>query len=235
MSGVPGSRLQFFRYRSPQCQRAFLSRNMDLAKLAVGDAVSINYSFVFNRDGKEVTPLLENAVGGNMMILKDGQITEQNYWDSYNTMVYSRSAYGTSRDNKTLYMVVIDKSGCEWGVSDGCTTEQMLQIVKPLGVWNMINVDAGGSAQLMVTDQRRHHIKRDHNDRHRYRIQICRLDTDSRKICREYEKADHQKQHSEDRRIEPFEIADEASGTFGSVQSFIGQEQKHKNQHKKSH
>ena len=132
---------------------ALVSRNMDLAKLAVGDAVSINYSFVFNRDGKEVTPLLENAVGGNMMILKDGQITEQNYWDSYNTMVYSRSAYGTSRDNKTLYMVVIDKSGCEWGVSDGCTTEQMLQIVKPLGVWNMINVDAGGSAQLMVTDR----------------------------------------------------------------------------------
>lgn len=132
---------------------ALVSRNQDLAKLAVGDAVTINYSFVFNRGGKEVTPLLENAVGGNMMILKDGQVTPQNYWDSYNTMVYSRSAYGTSKDNKTLYMVVIDKSGCSWGVSDGCTTEQMLEIVKPLGVWNMINVDAGGSAQLMVTDR----------------------------------------------------------------------------------
>lgn len=132
---------------------ALVARTSDfkLADLAIGDELTVNYSWVFNRDGGEVRPDIAHAIGGNMYIMKDGQITEQNYWDTYNTMVYSRSAYGTSQDNKTLFMITIDKSTDPvYGVSNGCTTEEMCQIVKNFGVWNLLNVDAGGSAELMV-------------------------------------------------------------------------------------
>lgn len=135
---------------------AIVARTSDFHfdQLVKGDEISINYSWVFDRDGVKQRPAISQAIGGNIQVLKDGQITEQNYWDSYNTMVYSRSAYGTSQDNNTLYMVTIDKSTDPvYGNSIGCTTEIMCQLLKEYGVWNMINVDAGGSAELMVDNK----------------------------------------------------------------------------------
>lgn len=132
---------------------AIVARQADvhLETLAVGENVKLNYSWIFNRDGKEVTPAVSQAIGGNLMVMKDGEVTEWNDWDSYNTMVYSRSAYGTSKDNRYLYMLVIDKSNDPvYGASNGCTTREMIDIMKYLGAWNVINVDAGGSAELMV-------------------------------------------------------------------------------------
>lgn len=132
---------------------AIVARRADvnLHDLAVGDNVKVNYSWVFNRNGAEVTPPVTQALGGNIMVMKDGQITEQNSWDSYNTMVYSRSAFGTSADNRYLYMLTIDKSSDPvYGQSDGCKTDVMCDLMRYLGAWNVINVDAGGSAELMV-------------------------------------------------------------------------------------
>lgn len=135
---------------------AVVARTADFGfdKLVPGDEITINYSWLFNSNGQQVRPVIANAVGGNLHIMQDGQITEHNYWDSYNTMIYSRSAYGTSKDNNTLYMVTIDKSTDPvYGVSNGCTTEDMCIIMREYGVWNMVNVDAGGSAELMVENR----------------------------------------------------------------------------------
>ena len=133
---------------------AIVTRGNDLAVLTPGDEVTLNYSWVFNYDSQAVRPLITQAVGGNMMVMRHGQITEQDKWDSYNTMVYSRSAYGSSEDNKTLFMVTIDKSNDpRYGASNGCTTDQMCQLMRHLGCWNLINVDAGGSAELMVDNR----------------------------------------------------------------------------------
>ena len=56
-----------------------------------------------------------------------------------------------SEDGKTLYMFVIDLSQDPvYGRSAGCTTSVMCQIMKQLGAYTVCNVDAGGSAQLMV-------------------------------------------------------------------------------------
>lgn len=132
---------------------AIVSRGADLAALTPGDEVFLNYSWVFDRNGQEVRPLIEQAVGGNILVMRHGQITEQNYWDSYNTMVYSRSAYGVSEDGKTLYMMVIDMSNDSYGQSKGCTTAEMCDIMRYLGAWNVVNVDAGGSAELMVDNR----------------------------------------------------------------------------------
>ncbi len=120
-----------------------------LEQLQAGDVVTINYGWQSYANGE--IPELENAIGGNAIVMLDGELTGRNDDEQYNSQVYSRSAYGMSEDGKTLYMLVIDKSTDPvYGISAGCNTSVMCQIMKQLGAWTVCNVDAGGSAQLMV-------------------------------------------------------------------------------------
>ena len=122
-----------------------------LAQLAAGDQVTINYAWS-TADG--VTPVIENAIAGNAMVMLDGELTGRNDDESYNTQIYSRTAYGCSADGKKLYIVVIDKSSDPvYGTSAGCNTSVMCQIMKHYGCSNLCNVDAGGSAQMMVAGE----------------------------------------------------------------------------------
>ncbi len=122
-----------------------------LAKLVAGDVVSINLSWT-TADG--VTPLIEQAIGGNSMVMIDGQLTAGNTNQSYNSQTYSRCAYGSSVDGKKLFIVVIDKSiDPVYGQSAGCNTTVMCEIMKYYGCDDLCNVDAGGSAQMMVGGQ----------------------------------------------------------------------------------
>ena len=119
-----------------------------LASLVAGDKVTINYGWS-TADG--VTPVIEQAIGGNAMVLLNGEMTGRNDDESYNTQIYSRTAYGSSADGKKLYIVVIDKSTDPvYGKSAGCNTRVMCQIMQHYGCANLCNVDAGGSAQMMV-------------------------------------------------------------------------------------
>lgn len=116
--------------------------------LKVGDPVVLKYYWTFEGD---ITPVVEQAIGGNAMVMRQGELTEHNYNEDYNSMVYSRTAYGCSKDGKTLYMLVIDKSTDPvYGKSAGCSTEVMCEIARHFGCYNMSNFDAGGSAELMV-------------------------------------------------------------------------------------
>lgn len=116
--------------------------------LKVGDPVVLKYYWTFEGN---ITPVVEQAIGGNAMVMRQGELTEHNYNEDYNSMVYSRTAYGCSKDGKTLYMLVIDKSTDPvYGKSAGCSTEVMCEIARHFGCYNMSNFDAGGSAELMV-------------------------------------------------------------------------------------
>ena len=120
-----------------------------LEQLQVGDEVTVNYAWYSTATNQPYT--LEQVIGGNSMVMVGGEQTVRNQDDSYNSKVYSRSAYGKSQDGKTLYMFTIDMSTDPvYGRSAGCTTSVMCQILKQLGAWDVCNVDAGGSAQLMV-------------------------------------------------------------------------------------
>lgn len=120
-----------------------------LEQLQVGDKVTVNYAWYSLASGQPLT--LEQAIGGNAMVMVGGELTGRNEDETYNSQVYSRSAYGKSQDGKTLYMFTIDKSTDPvYGVSAGCNTSVMCQVLKQLGAWDVCNVDAGGSAQLMV-------------------------------------------------------------------------------------
>lgn len=123
-----------------------------LALLAPGDKVTLNCSWTFNPGtDSAVSPVIEQAVGGNAIVMRGGELTQQNDILPYNTLVYSRTGYGTSADGNTLYIIVIDKSTDPvYGLSAGCNTTKMCEIARHFGCVNLSNFDAGGSAEMFV-------------------------------------------------------------------------------------
>lgn len=123
----------------------------EMAKLAVGDEVAIN-TYWFDIDGDRKPIEVENMTEGEAHVMLKGEITNRATAD-YGAMVYSRTAYGCNKEGTKLYMLVIDKSTHpEYGTSAGCTATVMCQLWKSLvpDLWNVANMDAGGSAQMLV-------------------------------------------------------------------------------------
>lgn len=127
---------------------AIAGRGSAKPELAVGDEVILRYSWTYQG---AVNPIVEQAIGGNAMVMRHGKLTEHNDNETYNSQVYSRTGYGCSEDGKTLYMIVIDKSTDPvYGKSAGCSTAVMSEIARHFGCYNLSNFDAGGSAEMMV-------------------------------------------------------------------------------------
>lgn len=123
-----------------------------LEQLVPDDIVTISYSWTYNPGSEqEVTPAVEQAIGGNALVMRNGELTKHNNNEKYNSQVYSRTGYGCSADGKTLYIVVIDKASDKiYGRSAGCSTAIMCEFARYLGCYNMANFDAGGSAEMFV-------------------------------------------------------------------------------------
>lgn len=116
-----------------------------LANLAVGDVVTLETNYYENDQPVK----LENFVAGNATVMLGGELTDYNYSETYNSQVYSRTGYGMSADGKTLYVIVIDKSTDKvYGKSAGCPTRVMCELARHYGCSNMVNCDAGGSAEM---------------------------------------------------------------------------------------
>lgn len=130
-----------------------------MALLAPDDEVVLNYSWIYNPgSASEVTPQVEQAVGGNALVMRGGVLTEHNSNETYNSQVYSRTGYGCSADGKMLYIIVIDKSSDPtYGTSAGCNTAKMCEFARWLGCSNMANFDAGGSAEMLVEGRIENH------------------------------------------------------------------------------
>lgn len=123
-----------------------------LAALAEGDEITINHGWTYNEE-TQATPFIENMVEGNAPVMHNGELTGRNNDENYNSMIYSRTAYGCDATGKKLYMIVIDKSTSRYyGTSNGCSTTVMCQILKDLypDISEVVNMDAGGSAEMMV-------------------------------------------------------------------------------------
>mgnify|MGYP000808432805 FL=1 len=84
---------------------------------------------------------------GNALVMREGKLTPRNENEAYNSQTYSRSGIGMSQDGKTLYLIVIDYKS---STSVGTNTATMCYILKQAGAWNVANMDAGGSAQMML-------------------------------------------------------------------------------------
>ncbi len=123
----------------------------EMAKLAVGDEVAIN-TYWFDIDGDRTPIEVENMTEGEAHVMLKGEITNRATAD-YGAKVYSRTAYGNNADGTKLYMIVIEMAtNPEYGRSKGCTATVMCQLWKQFvpDLWNVANMDAGGSAQMLI-------------------------------------------------------------------------------------
>jgi len=125
-----------------------------MAALVVGDTLQLTSGWhTFAEDGEVLYPDIENLVTGNATIMINGQLTERNYDEDYNSNIYSRTCYGASADGKHLYLMVIDKSNSPlYGMSWGCRTKHACEIMQQMcpDVNTIVNMDAGGSAEMLV-------------------------------------------------------------------------------------
>lgn len=121
-----------------------------MESLAVGDQMKIKYNWHLVGNEANV-PAFENVMAGNAIVMKNGSLTTRNTDEDYNATFYARSLYGVSADNKKLIMMVVGKgSNDSEGISYGLTTAKCATIMKQFGADDVLQVDGGGSAQMMV-------------------------------------------------------------------------------------
>ena len=116
-----------------------------LNQLTVGQELEVEMA-IFRPDASQ--PLVEQLIGGNAMILQNGELTERNTGDTYNSSPYPRTAIGASKDGRWLYLFVCDGKGA--GGSPGLTTTQVCGILENIGAYNIVGMDGGGSAEMVV-------------------------------------------------------------------------------------
>ncbi|HPC17111.1 MAG TPA: phosphodiester glycosidase family protein [Candidatus Hydrogenedentes bacterium] len=85
-----------------------------------------------------------DAVSGFGMLLKEGVNTGSG------GPRHPRTAAGVSQDGRYLYLLVID--GRQPGYSVGATTQETAEWMRQLGAFNAINLDGGGSTEMVLDD-----------------------------------------------------------------------------------
>ena len=116
-----------------------------LNQLSVGQELEVEMA-ILRPDSSQ--PLVEQLIGGNAMILQNGELTERNTGDSYNVSRYPRTAIGASKDGRWLYLFVCDGKGT--GGSVGLSTTEVCGILKNIGAYNIVGMDGGGSSEMVV-------------------------------------------------------------------------------------
>ncbi|GIF98273.1 golvesin C-terminal-like domain-containing protein [Catellatospora citrea] len=105
-----------------------------LAGLVVGDSVTVGYA-PRGGDGAQV------AIGGNLVLVKDGTVTTVAHPKN------PRTAVGFSADGLKMWLVVVDGRTT---ASVGMTYVELANYMKSLGADDAINLDGGGSSTLVA-------------------------------------------------------------------------------------
>ena len=108
-----------------------------LSQVQVGDRVTAEYSAVTDEDRP-----LRTAIGGNQLLIVDGQIQEHPD-DGF----APRTAVGFSADGSIMYLLAVD--GRQAG-AEGVTVNDMAELMAELGAHNALNLDGGGSTTMMA-------------------------------------------------------------------------------------
>jgi hypothetical protein len=121
----------------------------------VSKANPSNHSLIITKDNRasiEVTDAntdlrdVWTAVSGFKIMLSDGiNIADNN-------TIHPRSAVGISKNNRFLYLMVID--GRQIGYSQGATLYETAEWLKRFGAYDGLNLDGGGSTSLVRSDDK---------------------------------------------------------------------------------
>lgn len=117
------------------------SMQKELNKLNEGDVLTLTFEMRLDDELVNVAQL----IGGDhyeAMILDDGKIAQSGFWNE----LHPRTGFGVSQTRDTVFMIVVDGRG----VSAGCTTKVMAEILKHHGAWNAVNWDGGGSSCMYI-------------------------------------------------------------------------------------
>lgn len=112
-----------------------------LSTLNEGDEITLN--FELKLDGNPVN--VAQLIGGdhyNTMILDSGVVATKDFWDE----LHPRTGFGVSQTRDTVLFLVVDGRG----VSKGCTTKVLAEILKYYGAYSAVNWDGGGSSCMYV-------------------------------------------------------------------------------------
>ena len=86
---------------------------------------------------------IETAISGGALLVNEGKVLTTH---SHNISGYQpRTAMGTSKDGKTLYLVAVDGRG----ISKGVTQVELAYLMDEIGCYNAINFDGGGSTNMV--------------------------------------------------------------------------------------
>ena len=84
------------------------------------------------------------AVSGGAVLLHEGEIPEK--FTANITGANPRTAIGTSKDGKTLYLITVDGRQAS---SIGMTQTELAEFLKEKGIYNAMNLDGGGSTTMV--------------------------------------------------------------------------------------
>ncbi|HZM23963.1 MAG TPA: phosphodiester glycosidase family protein, partial [Anaerolineales bacterium] len=85
-----------------------------------------------------------NAISGDRMIVLKGELVP----DLDDTELDPRTAVGTNRNGRYLYLVVVD--GRQPFYSSGATLAELAQILIDEGAYIAMNLDGGGSSTMVI-------------------------------------------------------------------------------------
>ncbi len=112
-----------------------------LNNFSIGDKVSLDIKTTPNLDA------LNLSIGGGAVIIKDGSRVQ-----NFSLKIpgrHPRTALGITRDKKQLILVTIDGRTSSYV---GATQEELADILLSLGAYDAINMDGGGSTEMIVRD-----------------------------------------------------------------------------------
>lgn len=95
------------------------------------------------REGNVPIDDVESAVGGDVIMARDGKVVNLDDNNSYQTILYSRQAIGIKADGT---VVTFTTHGRNYPLSNGHTYREMAELMIGLGCVTVLNLDGGGSA-----------------------------------------------------------------------------------------
>ena len=112
----------------------------ELLKLKVGDEITLDFEIKFDDELVNIA----QAIGSDnyTQILVNGKVAQDGFWNE----LHPRTGFGASYTRDTVYMLVVDGRG----VSTGCTTKVLAEILQHYGAYNAVNWDGGGSSCVYV-------------------------------------------------------------------------------------
>lgn len=115
--------------------------------LKVGDPLVANYGIIPQDPAKVYeTSKFKMMIGGQTILVDEGSPAALSRKDVDLAGYRSRTAVGYSKDSRYAYLITVDRSAKSAGMSLADIQQLMIQ----LGVWKGMNLDGGGSTQMVA-------------------------------------------------------------------------------------